>query len=235
MRFSRLYEFLDRHRFQRLLNMQDKHIKEFFDVDGCCGLEIEFGVIYEQRYRAYIETGLQKMKEFVGTRGKFVPDDTIGRFLNVEIVLNPFPKDELKEIFDGICSILSFYDNFIFDDFCGVHANFRADSALKESFYNILTDGRYDVSRFNHGKYRTDFISSCTKADGTLRSYSEYLDYQNTVGAKYCGVNFLKKNLVEVRTLNLCWKDVEFFIDAYEEARSCTVEYPGEEAILAAL
>lgn len=232
---NRFYEIIDRWRFRRLLNMQDKHNKEFFDVEDCCGLEIEFGVVYERRCRAYIETGLKKMKEFVGSRGKFVPDDTIGRFLNVEIVLNPFPRDELKDIFNGICAILSFYDNFVFDDWCGLHANFRADDALKESFYNVLTDGRYDQERFNHGKYRTDFMNLCRREDGSLRDYEEYLKYQNIVGAKYCGVNFLKPNLIEVRTLNLCWSDVEFFIDAYEEAKKLTVEYPADAELLPAI
>ena len=37
--------------------------------------------------------------------------------------------------------------------------------------------------------------------------------------AKYCGINFLKPNLVEVRTLNLAWEDIKFFYDAYEEAK----------------
>ena len=138
-------------------------------------------------------------------------------------------------VFNGICAILSFYDNFVFDDWCGLHANFRADDALKESFYNVLTDGRYDQERFNHGKYRTDFMNLCRREDGSLRDYEEYLKYQNIVGAKYCGVNFLKPNLIEVRTLNLCWSDVEFFIDAYEEAKKLTVEYPADAELLPAI
>lgn len=211
----------DKKRYMKILNIQDYQEKEFFDVDGC-GLEIEFGVEYEQRCWRYIGTGLQKMKDFVGNRGKFVLDDSIGRFLNVEIVLHPFTLEKLKPIFTGIVDILNFYENFVFDDNCGIHANFRADDKLKESFYNIITDGRYDSERFCHSKYKKDFNETITNPDGTKKTYEEYLVYQNTVGAKYCGINFLKPNLVEVRTLNLAWEDIEFFYSAYEEAKNRT-------------
>ena len=179
--------------------------------------------MYEPRCRVYIATGLKKIKEFVGSRGKFVIDDSIGKFLNVEIVLNPFPREELKPIFDGIVDILSFYENFVFDDNCGIHANFRADDKLKESFYNVLSDGRYDSERFSHSKYKKDFNETVLNSDGSKKAYADYIVYQNTVGAKYCGINFLKPKLVEVRTLNLSWDDIEFFCDAYEEAKTQTL------------
>ncbi len=201
----------------RILNIQDKLVKDFFDKDGC-GLEIEFGVIYEPRCRVYIETGLKKLKAFVGRRGKFVIDDSIGRFLNVEIVLNPFPPKELEPIFSGILDILNFYENFVIDENCGVHANFRADDRIKECFYNLLADGRYDSERFSHSKYKADFNETIKNGNGTVKTYKEYLEYQHTVGAKYCGINFLKDKLLEVRTLNLDWEDVMFFCNVYEEA-----------------
>ena len=210
-------EIRDKKWYVRILNIQDKHKKTFFNTDGC-GLEIEFGVVYEPRCRAYIATGLQKMKAFVADRGKFVLDDSIGKFLNVEIVLNPFPRGELKPIFDGILDILSFYENFVFDENCGIHANFRADDALKKHFFAVLTDGRYDSERFSHSKYKKDFNETVRNADGSMKTYEEYIDYQNTVGAKYCGINFLKPNLIEARTLNLSWDDITFFYDAYDDA-----------------
>ena len=209
----------DKKQYTKILNIQDKHKKEFFNVDGC-GLEIEFGVVYEPRCRVYIATGLKKIKEFVGNRGKFVIDDSIGQFLNVEIVLKPFSREELKPIFDGIVDILSFYENFIFDENCGVHANFRADNKLKKEYYKLLSDGRYDSERFSHSKYKKDFNDTVRNAGGSVKSYEEYLKYQETVGAKYCGINFLKPNLLEVRTLNLSWSDVEFFCDVYDQAVS---------------
>ena len=224
---ERFWAAVDKRRFLRILDMQDEHKKEFFDgVDGC-GLEIEFGVVYEYRCRVYIETGLRKLKEFVGDRGKFVPDRSIGSYLNVEIVLKPFPREQLRDIFRGIRSIIMFYDNFTFDDNCGIHANFKADEDLKECFYDVLNDGRYETSRFSHNKYRADFMALCTKEDGTKRTYAEYLKLQQMVGAKYCGVNFLKKRLVEVRTLNLDWSDVEFCFDAYEDACALLEERQG--------
>lgn len=207
----------DLHTYSKILKMQDRHRKEFFDRDGC-GLEIEFGVEYEQRCRVYIETGLRKLKEFVGDRGKFTTDPSIGSALNVEIVLNPYGREELKPLFDGIYEIITFYENFQFTDNCGVHANFRADRALKEAFYLLLTDGRYDSERFSHSKYKADFMKTVMKPDGAVRTYDEYIEYQKTVGAKYCGINFLKDRLIEARTLNFCWEDVEFFYDAYDEA-----------------
>ena len=214
----RIYAQYDKWRYSRLLEMQDDDVKEYFNKDGC-GLEIEFGVVYERRCRTYIETGLKKLKEYVGKRGKFVPDSSIGQYLNVEIVLNPFLKEDLKEIFEGIKNIIDFYENFVFNETCGIHANFRADDELKRAFYDVLADGRYDSSRFSHSKYRTDFMAIVNNPDGTKKSYEEYLNYQHQVGAKYVGINFLKEHLVEIRTLNFVWEDVAFFYDAYEEAK----------------
>lgn len=208
----------DLHKYSRILEMQDRHKKEFFNKDGC-GLEIEFGVTYEQRCRVYIETGLKKLKEFVADRGKFTTDPSIGSSLNVEIVLNPFDREELKPLFDGIVEILSFYENFEFNEHCGVHANFRADDDLKMRYYNLLIDGRYDSERLSHSKYKVDFMQTITKPDGQKRSFEEYIKYQHTVGAKYCGINFLKPLLIEARTLNLSWDDVCFFYDVYDEAQ----------------
>ena len=211
-------EIKDRKNYVKILNIRDKHVKDFFDKDGC-GLEIEFGVIYEPRCRVYIETGLKKIKAFVGNRGKFVTDDSIGKFLNVEIVLNPFLREDLKPIFEGIYDIISFYENFVFDENCGIHANFRADDAIKKNFYTLLLNGRYDSERFSHNKYKADFNDTIKKSDGSIKTYEEYIDYQHTIGAKYCGVNFLKPNLLEVRTLNFTWDDVDFFYNIYEEAK----------------
>lgn len=211
-------EIKDRKNYVKILNIRDKHVKDFFDKDGC-GLEIEFGVIYEPRCRVYIETGLKKIKAFVGNRGKFVTDDSIGKFLNVEIVLDPFLREDLKPIFEGIYDIISFYENFVFDENCGIHANFRADDTIKKNFYTLLLNGRYDSERFSHNKYKADFNTTVKKSDGSIKTYEEYIDYQHTIGAKYCGVNFLKPNLLEVRTLNFTWDDVDFFYNIYEEAK----------------
>ena len=82
----------------------------------------------------------------------------------------------------------------------------------------MLTDGRYDSERFSHSKYKKDFNETVRNADGSMKTYEEYIDYQNTVGAKYCGINFLKPNLIEARTLNLSWDDITFFYDAYDDA-----------------
>ena len=214
---EKITKLFDKIKYCLLLRFRSSNKKEFFDMDGC-GLEIEFGVEYETRCRTYIETGLRKIVSIVRGKGKFVTDSSIGSFLNVEIVLNPFERSELKPIFSSIKAVIDFYDNFVFNDNCGLHANFRADGALKEAFYNILIE-RYDSRRFNHGKYRTDF--SRAAADGRdTKSYAEYIEYQKSVSSKYCGVNFLKPHLVEVRTLNLDWADVEFFYDIYEEAKA---------------
>ena len=218
MDLNYFYKSYDKWHYSRLLEMQDDDVKDYFNKDGC-GLEIEFGVVYERRCRTYIETGLKKLKEFVGSRGKFVPDSSIGQFLNVEVVLNPFLKDELKEVFEGVKNIVDFYENFVFNETCGIHANFRADEKLKRAFYAVLSDGRYDSERFSHSKYRTDFMAIVMNPDGSKKSYDDYINYQNQVGAKYVGINFLKEHLVEIRTLNFVWEDVEFFYDAYEEAK----------------
>lgn len=209
----------DFHRYCRILRLKDRHKKEFFDRSGC-GLEIEFGVEYEQRCRVYIETGLKKLKAFVGDRGKFTTDPSIGSFLNVEIVLEPYEREQLKPLFDGIVDIIDFYENFVFNENCGVHANFRADDRIKKAYYNVLVDGRYDSERFSHSKYKADFMKTVANADGKIKTYEDYIQYQHIVGAKYCGVNFLKDRLVEVRTLNLSWDDVSFFYDAYDDALS---------------
>jgi len=206
-------------KYSQILKMQDRHKKEYFDMDGC-GLEIEFGVEYEHRSRVYIETGLRKLKDFVADRGKFTTDPSIGSAMNVEIVLKPFQREALKPLFDGVVEIIDFYENFRFTENCGVHANFRADAALKERYYTLLIDGRYDSERFSHSKYKADFMQTVRKPDGGIKSYAEYIRYQQTVGAKYCGMNFLKPNLIEARTLNLCWEDVCFFYDVYDEAVS---------------
>ncbi len=219
----------DRHRYARILKMKDRHKKEYFDMDGC-GLEIEFGVEYERRCRVYIETGLIKLKEFVADRGKFTTDPSIGSFLNVEIVLKPFLREQLKPIFEGIVEIIDFYENFRFNDNCGVHANFRAEKELKKAYYELLIDGRYDSARFSHSKYKADFMKTVYKPDGQIRSFEEYITYQHNVGAKYCGINFLKHHLIEVRTLNLSWDDVCFFYDIYDEAKSKT-GYRSEESL----
>jgi len=153
----------------------------------------------------------------VGNRAKFTTDPSIGSSLNVEIVLRPYKRKELKALFDGIVEIIGFYENFVFNENCGVHANFRADDRLKEAFYKILADGRYDSKRFSHSKYKVDFAETIVKPDGSRRTYEEYVLFQKNVGAKYCGVNFLKDNLIELRTLKLSWDDVTYFYDIYDE------------------
>lgn len=218
MKKENYYKAIDLRRYKKLLKMQDQHKKEFFDVDGC-GIEIEFGVVYEYRCRKYVETGLKKIKDAVGNYGKFVPDRSIGRDLDVEIVLIPLEKQMLKGLFLEIQEIIEYYENFIFDDFCGIHANFRASDALKRYFYEVLVSGGYDSSRFSHTKYKTDFMDIVRKKDGTQRSYDEYVTHQKNISAKYAGVNFLKDNLVEFRTLDLNWDDIEYVIDLFEEAK----------------
>ena len=52
-----------------------------------------------------------------------------------------------------------------------------ADENLKEIYYNLLADGRYDSSRFSHSKYKIDFMSIITNADGSKKTYQEYLEY----------------------------------------------------------
>lgn len=209
---------MDIMRYKRLLKMQSDDVKEYFDVEGC-GLEIEFGISYERRCRHYIETGLKKMIDAVGSYGKFVPDETIGHDLNVEIVLIPLENQILKELFLSIKGIIDYYENFVFDDHCGIHANFRASEGLKRSFYQVLVDGGYDADRFSHSKYKTDFMDIALMHNDKVMSYDEYVGHQNRISAKYAGVNFLKKNLIEFRTLDLGWENVEYVIGLYEKAK----------------
>lgn len=211
--------FFDRKSYERLLAFKDSDKKVFFDVEDCCGLEIEFAVTYERRSRTYIKTGLTKLKELVAGKGKFVKDNSIGAFLNVEIVLNPFPLNELKPLFEDICSIINFYDNFEFTDNCGVHANFRADEELKKCFFEVLVNDKYKNKTLLHSKYKKDFMQLAVNGDGSFKNYEEYREFQNKIGDKYCSVNFLKENLIEVRSLSLSWEDVEFFYDVYVEAK----------------
>lgn len=214
----------DMFRYKRILKMQDDDVKQFFDMDGC-GLEIEFGVRYKRESRSYIETGLRKLKALVGGQGRFVPDMTIGHDLNVEIVLMPMQRGPLRALFGDIKEILDFYDNFVFDAFCGIHANFRADEALKRAFFRVLVGGGYDSKRFVHSKYKMDFMDIVTRKPGATMTYDEYIDFQNRISAKYAGVNFLKNRLVEFRTLDLNWDDIEYVYALYEYAREHIVHH----------
>jgi hypothetical protein len=213
----------DENRFMKILDMQSDNVKVFYDLDGC-GLEIEFGVIYERRCRSYIETGLRKMKERVGKLGKFVPDMSIGNDFNVEIVLKPMLKDQLQPLFFDIKRIIDFYENFRFDENCGVHANFRADEKLKRSFYGILVNGGYQPSRFIHSKYKKNFCEIVNSGEEPM-TYEEYVAYQNRISAKYAGVNFLKDKLIEFRTLKLNWDDISYVYDLYERAKQTGNEH----------
>ncbi|MBE6039189.1 MAG: hypothetical protein E7218_08370 [Anaerofustis stercorihominis] len=204
-------------RFKKIVNIKDSSDKEYFDKDGC-GLEIEFGIRYERPSVTYTEVGLQKLVELVSGKGKFVIDNTIGTDLNLEIVLNPYGKEELKPLLEDITDILEFYDNFVVNENCGVHANFRADDELKKKFYNLLVEGHYEEDRFTHNKYKVNFNELTQKRDGTTRTYEEFIEYQNRVSSKYTSVNFLKKDLVEFRALDLDWENIEFVIDIYEKA-----------------
>jgi len=224
MRNERLIQRRDERLYKRILKMKSDDVKEFFNRDGC-GLEIEFGVNYERRCRSYIETGLRKMKDTVGNYGKFVPDMSIGHDFNVEIVLVPLLKEPLKRLFFEIKSIIDFYENFLFDENCGIHANFRADEKLKRTFYSVLVNGGYDSARFIHSKYKMDFMDIVRKPSGELMSYDEYFTHQNRVSAKYAGVNFLKDRLVEFRTLDFNWDDIDYVYDLYERAKLICEEH----------
>ena len=157
--------------------------------------------------------------ELVQGKGKFVIDNTIGTDLNLEIVLNPFGKEELRPLLEDIMDILEFYENFVINENCGVHANFRADGELKKKFYNLLLEGHYEEDRFAHNKYKVNFNQLTKKRDGSLRNYEEFIEYQNRVSSKYTSVNFLKDGLVEFRALDLNWENIEYVIDIYEKAR----------------
>lgn len=216
---DRIYKIIDLFRYKRILDFQDKRIKEFYDVDGC-GLEIEFGIVYERKSRVYIETGLRKIKSIVGNKGKFVTDLSIGKDINVEIVLKPFDKEDLKNLFNDIKEVIAYYENLVFDENCGVHANFRGDDTLKREFYYVLVNGGYDSEKFVHSKYKTDFMDIVKLDTGETMSYEGYIDYQKKVAAKYVGINFLKDNLIEVRILDLNWDHIEYVIDLYEKTKS---------------
>jgi len=224
-----LYRTMDLYRYRRqILRMQDNHKKEFFsDSYGMCGLEIEFGVRYSRRCRTYIATGLKKLKAVVGSLGKFVQDASVGQDLNVEIVLMPLDEQRLEAVFRDIKEILDFYEDFIFDDNCGVHANFRADDMQKRLFYSALVCGGYDADRFCHSKYKYDFLRIARREDGTWLSYDDYIAHQDRVSAKYASVNFLKENLIEFRSLKFQWSDIEYIYDLYRchclYADACTL------------
>ena len=236
MRIDTLVQKWDAKRYKRILKMESDEVKVFYDLDGC-GLEIEFGVLYERRCRSYIETGLRKMKALVGNYGKFVPDMSIGHDLNVEIVLVPLQKEPLRMLFTEIKNIIDFYENFAFDENCGIHANFRADEKLKRTFYGVLANGGYDTSRFIHSKYKMNFMDIVRKPTGDLMQYEDYVAYQNRISAKYAGVNFLKDRLVEFRTLDLNWDDIAYVYDLYERAKHICNEhtvlelFPYQEAV----
>jgi len=205
--------------FKKITQIKDRKDKEFFDVDGC-GLEIEFGVKYARASVSYIETGLQKLVDIVKGNGKFVIDNTIGNDLNLEIVLNPFHKEELKPIFYKLVQIFDFYENFEITESCGVHANFRADEGLKKAFFDDLANGGYDPQYFVHNKYKVDFLTIIHKKDGTVMDYDEYIEHQKNISAKYVAVNFLKKDLIEFRSLDLTWENIEYVIDMFERVKA---------------
>jgi len=225
-----LTRFRDMKEFRKILRMQsdNKRYKQFFGVEGC-GLEIEFGVKYDMFSSRYTKTGLEKMRAAVGNRGKFVPDITIRNDFTVEIVLNPLSTSELHEVFDRITEILYCYDNFCFDENCGVHANFLADENVKESFYNLLLAGAYDSERFIHNKYKQNILDlACRTKTGAPMNYQEFYAYQNEVCGKYVSVNFLKKRLIEFRSLKLNWEDIDYVIGLYEAVSSpVAVDMPG--------
>ncbi len=218
MRKDQWMKKLDKLYFRKILKMKSDEKKEYYNMDGC-GLEIEFGVRYEYRSRHYIRTGLRKMKKLVGNHGKFVPDMTVGNDFNVEIVLLPMEKEPLHDLFLDITNIIEFYENFLFDSHCGIHANFRADTNVKRMFYKILVNGGYDSVRFIHSKYKMDFMDIVRKPSGEMMTFEEYLDFQDRISSKYAGVNFLKENLVEFRTLDLNWNDIVYVFDLYERAK----------------
>ncbi|MBE6039190.1 MAG: hypothetical protein E7218_08375 [Anaerofustis stercorihominis] len=216
--FDRFTKIRDIRKLKKILQIQDDNVKDFFDTNGC-GLEIEFGVTYIQESIAYTKTGLKKLKDIVGNNGKFVLDETIGEDLNVEIVLNPFSKEKLIPLVNKIIGIINFYENFRYTEKCGVHANFRADDKMKEEFYYILANGGYHSEKFDHNKYKVDFMDIVKKDDGSIMTYEEYIGFQHEIGAKYVAVNFLKKDLVEFRALNLNTENIEYVIDLFDEAR----------------
>ena len=174
--------YVDSFRFKRMLSLKNKHKKEFFNQNGC-GLEIEFGVNYSHVSSAYIRTGLLKLKQCVGGRGKFVTDNTIGCDMNFEIVLDPQSKEDLKNVVIHIKEILGYYENFVLNEHCGVHANFLADENLKKAFYDKLVGGYYKPEMFTHNKYKVDFLEIAVR-DGKKLSYEEFAAYQKNVSAK---------------------------------------------------
>lgn len=204
--------------FEKIVNIKDRKEKEFFDADGC-GLEIEFGVRYSRDSISYIETGLQKLVDIVTGNGKFVIDNTIGNDLNLEIVLNPFHKEQLKPIMRKINQIFDFYENFEITDSCGVHANFKADEGLKRAFFDDLANGGYDPKYFVHNKFKVDFLTIIHNKDGSVMNYDEYIDHQKNISAKYVAVNFLKNDLIEFRSLDLTWENIEYVIDLFERVK----------------
>lgn len=220
--FNNLKKDYEKHKFikgfKKIINISDRKEKDFFDTDGC-GLEIEFGVKYSRPSVSYIETGLEKLVDIVKGNGKFTIDNTIGNDLNLEIVLNPFHKEELKPILYRLNQIFDFYENFEITESCGVHANFRADDGLKRAFFDDLASGGYDPKYFVHNKYKVDFLTIIHKKDGTVMTYDEYIDHQKNVSAKYVAVNFLKKNLIEFRSLDLTWENIEYVIDMFERVK----------------
>jgi AAA+ ATPase superfamily predicted ATPase len=206
--------------FKRILRMKNDNKKSFYGLRGC-GLEIEFGVDYQMVSSRYIKTGLEKIKGVVGDKGKFVTDITVSHDFNVEIVTNPLPKDELKDLLFNIINVLDYYENFVFDENCGVHATFLAYNDEKRLFYDALVAGGYDSDRFSHNKYKCDFLDIIKRTpDGNVMTFDMYMNYQNNVSGKYTGVNFLKENLIEFRSLDLNWPDIEYVIDLYESVIS---------------
>jgi hypothetical protein len=199
--------------FKRILKMQSDNKKTFFNKLGC-GLEIEFGVVYDPFCSRYIKTGLEKLRAIVGNNGKFVPDITISKDFNVEVVLKPMIKEDLKVMVFKIKQVIDYYENFILDDNCGVHANFLADPTQKQMFYDVLVGGGYENGSFSHNKYKIDFLDIVNS--NNLRNYEEYYAYQISVSGKYTAVNFLKDNLIEFRALDLNWENIEYVNDLYE-------------------
>ncbi|MCL1912769.1 MAG: hypothetical protein FWG10_02495 [Eubacteriaceae bacterium] len=206
----------DEREFRRILRMGDDNLKSFYNLRGC-GLEIEFGINYSKESSRYIKTGLEKMVNVVGDKGKFVPDITISSDFNVEIVLLPMTKEELKPLFLKICEILDFYDDFVFSDKCGLHATFLANDEEKKLFFDLMADGGYNQDFFDHNKYKVSFSELIKMTpDGSIMSYEDYLAYQNEIWGKYTSINFLKPDLVEFRSLKLSWEQIEYVYNAFE-------------------
>lgn len=174
------------------------------------GFEIEIAVNFDRSRYSFIRTLLKKIKEIVGDNGYFTKDGTILGDYSFEIVLDPMSIKKSIKIYRDIMNIVEFSDGSICFDKehnCGLHCNFNQYDIddINEAHQRLLCLIHQKSQYFEENIYKRTFY----KFD-----FNEYLEFQKNISAKYVGVNYLDKKLVEVRNIKtgLSAKDLQSII-----------------------